>query len=294
MGEPRPKGLNFEPYNLRQLEASVRRIGYEFHYLPETTSTMDVARSYTDRSTVVLTDHQTLGRGRFGRRWYDEPGGAVLMTVTEPFSEDGYDPLPTSPLPSQIFALAAVQALRRITHNREIQLCWPNDLVVAVAPGSSERKKMGGILVESPDRAPNDTRPYSKLFGIGINVHALSTQIESDYPIVSLDELSSKPIQRDSAIIALLRAWSHMRVDMRAMRNQRVFDHYTKLWQQCSFLLQSPNRVVRVNGIGADTAQSIEGRVVDSPLNGGLILDTASGVVEVNEYHPNTKLEVLQ
>src|ERR1700736_4790085 len=54
-------------------------------YLPTVESTntlaMQLARERPDEGLVVLTDSQTAGKGRQGRRWVDVPGCNVLMSI---------------------------------------------------------------------------------------------------------------------------------------------------------------------------------------------------------------------
>ncbi len=104
-------------------------------------STQDVARDLPIGS-VVVTDHQSAGRGRLDRRWEAPPGTALLASFV----------LPRHPLLSLAAGVAAAEAC-----GDAVRLKWPNDLMV-------ESRKVGGILVEvAQDRA---------VVGIGINLTA--------------------------------------------------------------------------------------------------------------------------
>jgi BirA family biotin operon repressor/biotin-[acetyl-CoA-carboxylase] ligase len=107
--------------------------------LPEVTSTQDVARGLSIGS-VVVTDHQTAGRGRLGRRWEAPPGSALLASFVEPRRS----------LASLRAGVAAARAC-----GEQVRLKWPNDLLL-------EGRKLGGILVE--------THGDSCVVGIGINL----------------------------------------------------------------------------------------------------------------------------
>ncbi|HYU74953.1 MAG TPA: hypothetical protein VEL31_19980, partial [Ktedonobacteraceae bacterium] len=58
-----------------QLETQFLGVGDRLIYLPVVDSTnslaLQVARERPDEGVVVLTDNQTQGRGRQGRRWVD-------------------------------------------------------------------------------------------------------------------------------------------------------------------------------------------------------------------------------
>ncbi len=104
-------------------------------------STQDVARGLPIGS-VVVTDHQSAGRGRLDRRWEAPPGTALLASFV----------LPRHPLLSLAAGVAAAEAC-----GPGVGLKWPNDLVI-------DGRKAGGILVEvAQDRA---------IVGIGINLTA--------------------------------------------------------------------------------------------------------------------------
>src|SRR5258708_11322781 len=69
----------------RQLETSFFGIGRRLLYLPVVTSTnafaMQLARERPEEGVVVLTDSQTAGKGRQGRRWVDVSGCKVLLST---------------------------------------------------------------------------------------------------------------------------------------------------------------------------------------------------------------------
>ena len=107
--------------------------------LASVTSTQDVARGLPIGS-IVVADHQTVGRGRMQRRWEAPPGTALLVSFV----------LERNPLLSLAAGVAAAEAC-----GPDVRLKWPNDLLLDGA-------KLGGILVEAtPDKA---------VCGIGINL----------------------------------------------------------------------------------------------------------------------------
>jgi BirA family transcriptional regulator, biotin operon repressor / biotin---[acetyl-CoA-carboxylase] ligase len=126
--------------------------------LDSTGSTMDeahrLAGSGAPAGTVVLSNLQTAGRGRSGRRWESESGQGIWMTVIErPNDPRALDVL------SIRLGLRAARALDRYAPAR-VRLKWPNDLFVDDA-------KLAGILVEARWRAG---RIDWVAIGIGVNV----------------------------------------------------------------------------------------------------------------------------
>jgi BirA family transcriptional regulator, biotin operon repressor / biotin---[acetyl-CoA-carboxylase] ligase len=107
--------------------------------------------------TLVAAGHQTEGRGRLGRTWTDEPGGALLFSlVLRP---------PLSPelggLLSLLAGTAMAEACDEVADQRAA--CkWPNDVLIA-------GRKAGGILAES--RLAGDRFEFVAL-GVGVNLGA--------------------------------------------------------------------------------------------------------------------------
>lgn len=124
------------------------------------TSTLDVAHALAaagaPAGTLVLSDRQTAGRGRQGRRWVSQPGQGIWLTLVE---RPG-DPEAIGVLSLRI-GLALAAALDRWTGER-VRLKWPNDVHVS-------RGKLAGILVEARWR---EQRPDWVALGVGINVVA--------------------------------------------------------------------------------------------------------------------------
>ena len=108
-------------------------------HLDSVPSTQEVARDLPIGS-VVVTEHQSAGRGRLDRRWEAPPGTALLASFV----------LPRHPLLSLAAGVAAAEAC-----GAGVGLKWPNDLIV-------DGRKAGGILVE--------VGAHKAVVGIGINL----------------------------------------------------------------------------------------------------------------------------
>ena len=106
--------------------------------LDTTPSTQDEARSRFDATAPVLvvSRHQTAGRGRLGRVW-DEPDRGLFtsLALTPDWPRERW---PIIPL---VAGLAARTAIHDLTGVR-VELRWPNDLVI-------DDRKVGGLLAES-------------------------------------------------------------------------------------------------------------------------------------------------
>jgi BirA family biotin operon repressor/biotin-[acetyl-CoA-carboxylase] ligase len=123
-----------------------------------TASTMDdahgLATTGAAAGTIVLTDRQTSGRGRNGRRWASESGQGIWMTVIERPN----DPRAVGVLSIRL-GLRVARALDRYGAS-PIGLKWPNDVFTGGG-------KLAGILVEARWRAH---QVDWVAIGIGVNV----------------------------------------------------------------------------------------------------------------------------
>lgn len=93
-------------------------------------------RGAADR-TVVVAETQTAGRGRQGRRWHDEPGDSLLMSIVVRPRLRVADLAKLSPTTAVAVAQAVVA-----TAGLDARLKWPNDVLV-------RGRKLAGILLES-------------------------------------------------------------------------------------------------------------------------------------------------
>lgn len=141
--------------------------------LSETGSTNDVARRMAEQGApaglLVMTEHQTAGRGRMQRTWADAPGRSLLLSfVLRPGPADAssgsvsFAP-GTAPLRVGIALAGALRAAAAI----DAQLKWPNDVLAA-------NRKLAGILCEAAS-VGGETLIIA---GIGINV----LQRDDDWP----------------------------------------------------------------------------------------------------------------
>lgn len=126
--------------------------GWHVEHVVSTGSTnadlLATATARPDRS-VLVTDHQTAGRGRLDRVWDDDPGLNLLVSIL-------FHVVPEQPNELvRRLALAAAAGCREVT-GIDVRLKWPNDLLVG-------DQKLAGILAER--NAAGDV-----VVGIGLNV----------------------------------------------------------------------------------------------------------------------------
>ncbi len=126
----------------------------------ETTSTnsavLEIAQREKLKSLVLVADHQTEGRGQFGRKWVSKPGENLLFSI---YFEPALKPSEASKL-TQIACQTVVEVLTDYQIACEIKK--PNDILV-------DGKKICGILTESSSKG--EKLEYV-VVGIGLNLNS--------------------------------------------------------------------------------------------------------------------------
>ena len=119
------------------------------------TEAMAWAREGAPEGAIVVTEHQTAGRGRLGRAWNDAPGQNLLLSVVL------RPELPPHRLGLVTLAggVAVADAIAEWTAPVEPRIKWPNDVLLG-------GRKCCGMLLESSLGAD----PFVVL-GIGLNVN---------------------------------------------------------------------------------------------------------------------------
>ncbi len=141
----------------RNLQTQFFGIGDRLLYLPtvESTNTLTMQLAYErpEEGLVVLTDSQTAGKGRRGRRWVDVPGCNVLMSIL-------FRPLFPPHILVMITSLAVVDSIAD-SCQVAATIKWPNDVLI-------EDHKVAGILIET---SHDSNGRMVAVAGIGVNVN---------------------------------------------------------------------------------------------------------------------------
>jgi BirA family biotin operon repressor/biotin-[acetyl-CoA-carboxylase] ligase len=220
-------------------------------YLPETPSTMDVARGMAREGcpafTTVVAGRQTQGRGRMRRKWFSRVGGLYFTVVLRPRV-----PIPWS---SRVNFLASL-TLARILRERyavDAGVKWPNDILVGGC-------KLCGLLSEM--ETEGEEVGFVNV-GVGLNVNNDPPEVVP--PAVSLRRLIGRPVPRRDILAAFLDA-------MEARVETERWEGVIEEWKAVSATLDRPVRI--------ETArETIEGRAVGVDENGALLVRTADGDV---------------
>ncbi|WP_347351389.1 biotin--[acetyl-CoA-carboxylase] ligase [Intrasporangium sp.] len=142
---------------------------------------------------VVLTDHQTGGRGRLGRGWQVPDRAAISMSVTVPVT--GPRDLPWVPL---LAGVALSRAVGTVTAAAGTPLTprlkWPNDVLL----DDGGERKLSGILCGLVGTGPS----ARVVIGTGVNVD----QTRAELPVATATSLAlaGAAVRREHLVIAYL------------------------------------------------------------------------------------------
>jgi BirA family transcriptional regulator, biotin operon repressor / biotin---[acetyl-CoA-carboxylase] ligase len=209
--------------SVEQLTAGMtsQLFGKPLKLLDKTTSTQEDARQLaeegTAEGTLVISEEQTGGRGRMGRKFHSPRGKGIWMSLV-------LRPKQPLHLTQQLTLLTGVAVCRAITKCAGVQtdIKWPNDILF-------QGKKVCGILLES---ATEDERVRYCIAGIGISANLK----ESDFPeelrsvATSIRMAGGATVNRTELIQAIM---AEMEV-LYELYNEQGFEPIASLWEALS------------------------------------------------------------
>lgn len=233
-------------------ELAGQLVGSRLLHFDEVTSTMDTARRLaedgTSEGTVVLTERQTAGRGRFARPWYSSKGQDILFSVVL------RPALKQLPSVNMAATLAVCTAATEVT-TVKTTIKWPNDVRI-------DGRKVAGILIES---AVDGNEPRFAIVGIGVNVNLnLPRSSKISLSATSLSHEADRPVDRTELLLKILTHFNDLYSAVRAGK---------KLTERWAERIDTLGHYVKIQCRG----RILEGRADGVDDQGNLVLSKADG-----------------
>jgi BirA family biotin operon repressor/biotin-[acetyl-CoA-carboxylase] ligase len=174
----------------------------DIKYFNSIGSTNDEALAWANKGardlSVIISDEQTMGRGRMDRPWFTPAGTALAFSMI-------LRPSPSEkPFLSRLVGLAALsicEPLQKFGLNPQIK--WPNDILL-------DQRKVAGILLEL---AWAGEELKFVVVGIGLNVlkRAVPDTDILRFPGTSLESALEREVAREEILHEILAAFLSLR-----------------------------------------------------------------------------------
>jgi BirA family transcriptional regulator, biotin operon repressor / biotin---[acetyl-CoA-carboxylase] ligase len=162
------------------------RFGHPYVFVEVCPSTQRLLGVELSEGAVAITEEQTEGRGRLGRRWLSPPGVSLLFSVLL------VPPVETARLPelTVVAGNACADAIEHVT-GLEPEIKLPNDVLIG-------GRKTAGILAEARDGRV--------VLGIGVNVNVTPPDLPQgiDPPATSLILETGSEVDRVELLVEIL------------------------------------------------------------------------------------------
>lgn len=173
-------------------------LGSEIKYFSSLVSTNQMAKDLAFDSvdgTIVVSEEQKGGTGRFGRSWISPKGGLWFSLILKPKLE----PIYASKI-TLIAAASLILVLRR--NNFDALIKWPNDIYI-------NNKKVCGILTEM--KCDMDIINYL-VVGIGLNANISydSFTDETKETAISLNIVKGEDVDRGEILSSFIKEFENL------------------------------------------------------------------------------------
>lgn len=202
--------------------------------------------------TLVITEKQTGGRGRRGRKWISPAHVNLLFSML----------LRPSVKAEQVFGMTMIMAIAVVDAISETSglnplIKWPNDIYI-------NKKKLGGILTEFS--MSGKVVDYV-VIGLGLNVNWKPVNDNSMlFPVTSVCSETGCQVSRENILVSILKRFDLYYRDVMIGN----LDEYYKKWNERSMIIGE-------QVIIESPEKKIFGKAVSIDRNGSLIILNNNG-----------------
>ncbi|MCC7553483.1 MAG: biotin--[acetyl-CoA-carboxylase] ligase [Methanobacteriaceae archaeon] len=215
-----------------------------------------LAEQGIENNTVVISEKQTKGRGRSGKKWESPLGGVWLSLIIRPQIDQ---------TKASLITLATGVAVANTIRSFDIdnvEIKWPNDILI-------DGKKVSGILTEAI--AKLNSINYI-VIGVGIDVNFDNEDMSDELKelTISLSKAAGKKIEEVNVIKRFLIEFEKIFIDF----EEEKYEDILKEWRKQSFSIGKYVRIKQLFG------NNFDGYIIGINKEGALIVEKADGTLE--------------
>lgn len=206
---------------------------------------------------ICCAEHQTQGRGRFGREWHSPLGENIYCSSrwSLPYNLKQLSGL------SLVTSLAILATLNKLQIGSNIKIKWPNDLYW-------NDKKLSGSLIEILPEFQGTTQV---IIGIGLNVNSDTfNTFLPDKPWCSLYEITQHYFDRNLIIAELMSTLDHY-------LNKLINNDLTIFMDEWNRVDYLAGKHIQIN----QASRKLSGKACGINFMGQLILEDAFGAQHI-------------
>lgn len=203
--------------------------------------------------TVVITEHQTKGRGQMGTLWQSEPSKNLTFSV---FKEVSFIKVEQQFYISMATSLALYRALETF-YIPQLYIKWPNDILSAT-------NKIAGILIENVIK---HNQLLGSVIGIGLNVNQKNFDALPNASSMCLT--TGVLYDLEEVLQAIIKQINHY---FKMLQSKR-FDAIKTEYESLMFRMQKPSTFLDVND------QSFTGYIKGVTEDGKLVVLEEDNVI---------------
>jgi len=227
--------------------------------LAETGSTNSYAikllsRSRPEEGSVIITDHQTQGKGTDHNTWESEKGKNLTFSLIlyPTFTADQQFIL------NKAISLGICDFLQNVIHRKDATIKWPNDIYIG-------DKKVCGILIQN---SVMGNKLEYVVVGIGLNVNQMLFTGDAPNP-VSLKMISGMEYKLNELLLKLLRSiferYTHISLKNTAKVETDYQSALYRLMEWHKYIVNNVEinaRITRTNAFGQLLLENEAGEII--------------------------------
>ncbi len=181
----------------------------------------------TDNNLVLVADFQTEGKGQREKKWHSVKNKNLLFSVY--ISPD--DCVVNQKIYFNIISsLSIVYILEKYIKDSEIQIKWPNDILV-------NNHKISGILVET---TVLKEKIKKVIIGVGININQVRFPFTENNP-TSIKKILKKEVDKQLVLMDFLKIFSQLFESFKEKKYEFLDQEYLSFLRDSSKFFKNRN-----------------------------------------------------